>query len=87
MERRKMKLEDYVFYGACDKNGASWLYHDKPVKSDCRAEWFGDVPRMLNEENLFPKDKPVKLKLVPVESETDKESLDEDETALMARSY
>jgi hypothetical protein len=60
-----MNLEDIVFYGACDDTGESYIYAEKPKKT--HGMWFSARDVKLDRSNLFPKDKPVKLKVVKCE--------------------
>lgn len=68
----KQKPQDIFVWGACDKNGSSWIFDVKPnlLKED--GIWLDSVraytsAKKLNRVNLFPEDKPQKFKLVPVE--------------------
>lgn len=56
-----MNFEDIIVYGACDDNGKSLIYTDEPIKK--HGMWLG-ADGEFDQQNLFPKDKPVKLKLV-----------------------
>lgn len=57
--------KEIIVWGACDGSGLSFIYDKEPNKKD--REWITDRPLnylRLKEKNLFPKDKPVKIKLV-----------------------
>jgi len=61
-------------WGVCDADGTSWLFTDKPVKwkdetwdNVDQADYSEESSCPLNENNLFPKDKPQKFELVQVE--------------------
>jgi hypothetical protein len=57
-----MNLEDIIFYGACDDTGESYIYAEEPIKT--HGMWCSARDVNLHRSNLFPKDKPVKLKIV-----------------------
>lgn len=56
-------------YGACDPNGSSWIYPQKPEFTDDRysdqSVWSAESEDIeLPIKNLFPKDKPIRFRLV-----------------------
>jgi len=57
-----------IVYGVCDDDGTSRLYEDFP-KNGGDGKWWvsGRQGAMLNRDNLFPKDKPQKYRLVPAD--------------------
>lgn len=68
----EVKPQEIYVWGVCHKSGKSEIYSKEPVHgsprdwvSDQASEWleFG------GEKNLFPKDRPQKFKLIPVNEE------------------
>jgi len=64
------EVEEVPIYvwGVCDNNGDSWIYDSKPIKVG--VIWEDDdgyTSTRLEDSDLFPKNKPQKFKLVPVE--------------------
>lgn len=57
-----LKPSIYV-WGVCDDNGVSIIFEDKPERIG--GEWENEKNDI--DPNLFPKDKPQKFKLVPVD--------------------
>lgn len=54
------ELEEIFVWGVCDNNGDGWVYIEDPQNSGYK--WSGWS--RCNQQNLFPKDKPVKYRLV-----------------------
>jgi len=62
--RKKVKEEkETILWGVCDDDGTTNFFLNEPVKAD--GEWIDNN----NDDNFFPKDKPQKFKLVPVDEE------------------
>lgn len=62
--------EEIYLYGACDDDGESCLYLNKPSKKDIVWDFTSDHEEeiiTLSQNNLFLKNKPQKFKLVLVE--------------------
>jgi hypothetical protein len=65
-------MKEIILYGICDINGTSFLHSCFPVQSLSPLRWESidtDTVLILDKDNLFPKDKPRKFKLVPVEDD------------------
>jgi hypothetical protein len=65
------KAKEVFVWGVCEKDGRSCLYSESPYKL---REGVWETPEcdffvFTDQDNLFPKDKPQKFKLVPVEEE------------------
>lgn len=63
---------EIIVWGACEDDGASFLHGGFPYRHE--GGWIcndieGGLTPILNQKNLFPKDKPQKYKLVPVDDE------------------
>jgi hypothetical protein len=66
----EVEQEEIFVWAACDSDGMSYLFSGDPQKitEDGSFQWDnGDSPIELNELNLFPKNKAIKYKLVPVD--------------------
>jgi len=64
----EVEPEEIYVWGVCDNDGKSYIYKNKPRKT----ETIWEETRLDNliglaSNNLFPTDKPQKFKLVPVE--------------------
>ena len=63
--------KDVFVWGACDGDGDSYLYKEKPIYDATLYSWKEEIgdDNMIEFEkgNLFPKDKPQKYKVVPVD--------------------
>lgn len=58
--------DDIFVWGACDDDEGSFLYAEKPALSGSKWGAFGGIKCLrLRQDDLFPKDEPVKLRLVP----------------------
>ena len=73
-------------WGVCDPDGTSCLFTHKPIKWDDhgwdnvdQSDYSEESSCPLNENNLFPKDKPQKFRLVLVQDEDDITSIPADE--------
>jgi hypothetical protein len=71
-EERREKLwevepEEVTVWGACDGNGESHIYSDTPHRPLSEKDWSASDGEWLKlpEDNLFPKDKPIKFVLTP----------------------
>lgn len=68
----EIEPEEIYLYGACDDDGKSFTYESPPIK--IRGAWWANFyTTKLSKDNLFPKDKYHRFKLVLVE-ENDKNS-------------
>lgn len=65
------KPKEICVYGVCDKDGSSRIMHT-PTRKLADNWWAenGGYGIFLTEDNLFPKDKPQKFKLVPADQPT-----------------
>lgn len=63
----EVKKEIIYIWGACDEDGTPYIYPGKPIKKDGREWEFDDALIIKSNDNLFPKNKPQKYKLVPVD--------------------
>ncbi len=71
-DQKPEKPKEIFLWGVCNNDGRSHLFEGEPEKSNIRlGEWFymGMAYMMKLPNNLFPKDKPVKFKLTPVEEQ------------------
>jgi len=60
--------KEVFVWGACDDDRQSWLFDEEPKKDG--SDWqlpggHGDNCMQIETENLFPKDKPKRYRLVP----------------------
>jgi len=66
----KVEPKEIYVWGACDDDGNSWLFDKKPEKGALLWEHpsgHAIYAMQFQENNLFPKDKPQKFKLAPVD--------------------
>ncbi len=66
----EVEEEPIYVWGACDSDNLSFLHSDKPELND-DGDWSADKGSELHfkENNIFPKNKPQKYKLEPVEED------------------
>ncbi len=69
-EMWEIEPEPIYVWGACDSDNLCFLHSDKPELND-DGDWSADKGSELHfkENNIFPKNKPQKYKLEPVEDE------------------
>ncbi len=59
-----IKKPEIFLWGLCNSYGTSWLCAQKPKRQEKSDLWeLGEDVLILKKKNLFPTDKPIKLKL------------------------